>query len=250
MLHHAYLRLHAGQLQKRRPQARMRHGSGDDYPGAWDQLQHNRSLYAKHSMDLCACLFCVCNLTITTLRAQSNNASITGEITDPRGAVIQGAQVTLTSKDTKQTSNYVSDGNGYYSFRNVLPGTYQLTITATGFGQYTQEGILVRVGYPIRQDVQLKLQATAQSVDVAADVSALNYENAELRGSIDPQVIQDVPLLVGGSMRSAANFASILPGWSGAAGTSPGRTSMAVSRRRASPCSMASLCSTLLERRV
>jgi hypothetical protein len=159
-----------------------------------------------------ACLFFLCSLTITTLRAQSNNASITGEITDPNGAMIQGAQITLTSKDTKQTSNYVSDANGFYSFRNVLPGTYQLTITAQGFGRYTQEGILVRVGYPIRQDVQLKLESTSQTVDVAADASALNYENAELRGSIDPQVIQDVPLLVAGSMRSAANFASILPG--------------------------------------
>jgi len=159
-----------------------------------------------------ACLFCVCCLTITTLRAQSNNASITGEITDPNGAVIQGAQVTLTSKDTKETSNYVSDGNGYYSFRNVLPGMYELTISASGFAKYTQEGILVRVGYPIRQDVKLKLESTSQTVDVAADASALNYENAELRGSIDPQVIQDVPLLVSGSMRSAANFASILPG--------------------------------------
>ena len=159
-----------------------------------------------------ACLFFVCGLTSTTLLAQSNNASITGEITDPNGAVIQGAQIALTSKDTKQTSSYVSDVNGYYSFRNVLPGTYQLTITAQGFGKYTQEGILVRVGYPIRQDVQLKLESTTQSVDVAADASALNYENAELRGSIDPQVIQDVPLLVAGSMRSAANFASILPG--------------------------------------
>ena len=159
-----------------------------------------------------AWLFFISSLTITALLAQSNNASIAGEITDPNGAVIQGAQVTLTSKDTKQTSSYVSDASGYYSFRNVLPGTYQLTITAQGFGKYSQEGILVRVGYPIRQDVQLKLESTSQSVDVAADASALNYENAELRGSIDPQVIQDVPLLVAGSMRSAANFASILPG--------------------------------------
>src|SRR5215471_4472613 len=159
-----------------------------------------------------AWLFFICSLTITALLGQSNNASITGAITDPKGAVIQGAQVTLTSKDTKQASNYVSDANGYYSFRNVLPGTYQLAVSAEGFGKYTQDGILVRVGYPIRQDIQLKLQSTSQSVDVAADASALNYENAELRGSIDPQVIQDVPLLVAGSMRSAANFASILPG--------------------------------------
>ena len=107
-----------------------------------------------------ACLFCVCSLTTITLRAQSNNASITGEITDPNGAVIQGAQVALTSKDTKQMSSYVSDGNGYYSFRNVLPGTYELTISSSGFAKYTQEGILVRVGYPIRQDVKLKLEST------------------------------------------------------------------------------------------
>ncbi len=158
------------------------------------------------------CLFVSTLGTPATLLAQSNNASIAGEITDPKGAVIQGAEVRLTSKDTGQTSSYVSDANGYYSFRNVLPGTYELTITASGFGAYTQDGILVRVGYPIRQDVQLKLESTTQTVDVSVDASPLNFENAELRGSIDPQVIQDVPLLVSGSMRSAANFASILPG--------------------------------------
>ncbi len=144
--------------------------------------------------------------------SQSNNASIDGEITDPNGAVVQGAQVVLESKDTKQTSTFVSDPNGLYSFQNVLPGTYQLTVKAQGFGDYVQDGILVRVGYPIRQNIQLKLQSTTQKVEVSADASALNFENAELRGSIDPQVILDVPLLVSGSMRSAANFASLLPG--------------------------------------
>lgn len=144
--------------------------------------------------------------------SQSNNASIDGAITDPGGAVVQGAQVVLTSKDTNQTSTFVSDANGYYSFRNVLPGNYQITITASGFGQYVQDGILVRVGYPIRQNVQLKLESSSQRVEVSADASAINFENAELRGSIDPQIIEQVPLLVAGSMRSAANFASILPG--------------------------------------
>src|ERR1700690_372717 len=98
--------------------------------------------------------------------AQSNNASIDGEITDPGGAVVQGAQVVLTSTDRKQSSTFVSDANGLYSFRNVFPGPYQLTITAQGFGQYVQDGILVRVGYPIRQNVQLKLEASTQRVEV------------------------------------------------------------------------------------
>src|SRR5207237_4307147 len=58
----------------------------------------------------------------------------------------------------------------------------------------------------------LKLETTTQHVEVTADASPLNYESAELRDSIDPQVILDVPLLVSGSIRSAANFASLLPG--------------------------------------
>jgi Carboxypeptidase regulatory-like domain len=158
------------------------------------------------------CLLAVSILATTYAFSQSNNASIDGVITDPNGAIVQGAKVVLTSTDTKQSSSFVSDADGLYSFRNVVPGTYQLSVTAQGFGEYVQDGILVRVGYPIRQNIQLKLQANVQRVEVSADASALNYENAELRGSIDPQVIQEVPLLVAGSMRSAASFASLLPG--------------------------------------
>jgi hypothetical protein len=144
--------------------------------------------------------------------SQSNNASIDGTITDPNGAVVTGAAVNLTSTDTNEPSHFVSDANGLYSFRNVVPGTYRLKVTAQGFGEYLQDGIIVRVGYPIRQNIALKLLTTTQHVDVTADASALNFENAELRNSIDPQVIQDIPLLVSGSIRSAANFASLLPG--------------------------------------
>jgi hypothetical protein len=144
--------------------------------------------------------------------SQSNNASIDGEITDPNGAVVAGATVDLKSKDTNVSSHFVSDANGLYSFRNVVPGTYQFKVKAQGFGEYVQDGIIVRVGYPIRQNVALKLESTTQRVEVSADASPLNFENAELRGSIDPQVIEQVPLLVSGSIRSAANFASLLPG--------------------------------------
>src|SRR5712691_5785208 len=179
-----------------------------------DKIQSDRE---AHMLNL-ARRVAVCILAVLMLGpasfvlSQSNNASIDGEITDPNGAVVQGAKMVLESKDTKASSTFVSDPNGLYSFRNVLPGTYQLTVTAQGFADYVQNGILVRVGYPIRQNVQLKLQSTTQRVEVSADASALNFENAELRGSIDPQVIQEVPLLVSGSIRSAANFASILPG--------------------------------------
>src|SRR5207237_6951418 len=133
--------------------------------------------------------------TAPCIMAQSNNASVDGEVHDPKGAQVAGAKVVLTSQDTKQSTTFISDSNGLYSFRSVVPGTYQLRVSAPGFGEYVQDGILVRVGYPIRQNVELKLETTTQHVEVTADASPLNFESAELRDSIDPQVILDVPLL-------------------------------------------------------
>jgi protocatechuate 3,4-dioxygenase beta subunit len=74
--------------------------------------------------------------------SQSNNASIDGTITDPNGAVVAGASVDLTSKDTNITSHFVSDASGLYSFRNVVPGTYRLRVKTQGFGEYCRTALL------------------------------------------------------------------------------------------------------------
>ena len=151
-------------------------------------------------------------LSVSFTAAQTSNASIDGAVNDANGAAIQGAAVKLTNKGTGAIANFITGSDGLFSFPNVIPGTYQLSVSAKGFQSYLQEGILVRLGYPIRQDVILKVGAVNEEVRVTADASPLNYDNAEVRGSIDPQVIQDVPLLVAGSIRSAGNFASLLPG--------------------------------------
>lgn len=143
---------------------------------------------------------------------QSSNASIAGRVSDSSGAAVAQAEVLLISKDTGMIKNFKTGEDGLYYFRDVLPGNYQLKVSATNFSEYLQEGLLVRVGYPIRQDIVLQVGQTKTAVNVTADASALNFDNAEIRGSIDPEVIKKVPLLVSGSIRSAANFASLLPG--------------------------------------
>jgi hypothetical protein len=144
--------------------------------------------------------------------AQSSNASIDGQISDPSGAAVAQAQISLISKDTGVVRSFKTAEDGLYSFRDVVPGNYELRVSTSGFGDYVQQGLLVRVGYPIRQDIVLQLGQTKTAVNVTADASPLNFDTAEIRGSIDPQVIQQIPLLVSGSIRSAANFASLLPG--------------------------------------
>lgn len=151
-------------------------------------------------------------------RAQSSNASVEGEITDPNNAAVGGAKVNLINKGTGATAAFTADAEGHYSFRNVVPGIYQLSVAADGFKEYVQDGIEVRLGFPIRQNVQLSVGTNVTKVNVNADASALNYENAEIRGSIDPKIIDQVPLLVAGSIRSAGNFASLMPGVTRGAG--------------------------------
>lgn len=144
--------------------------------------------------------------------SQSNNALIDGHVTDSQGAVMSGAKVVLVSKDTAASMTFTTDPTGYFTFPNVLPGTYQLRVTATGFTDFGQDNILVRVGYPVRVNVQMPVAATNEKIEVKENASALNYENAEVRQGIDPQVIEEVPLLVSSGIRSAADFTLILPG--------------------------------------
>ncbi len=167
---------------------------------------------SKNKWLLTIVMFFITALFIRMAGAQGTNAAIDGQVADPNGAVIPGAQLELISNDRATSLKSVSDESGRYSFRNVPPGSYQLKVTASGFGDYLQDGIVVRVGYPVRINATLVVGATTQQVEVRADASALNFENAELRNSIDPAVITQVPLLVSGSIRSAANFASIMPG--------------------------------------
>jgi hypothetical protein len=173
------------------------------------------------SRNCCLIIFCavlMLALSIPFAAAQTSNASIDGEVRDQNGAAVQNATVKLVNKGTGALATFVTGPDGLYSFPNVVPENYKLTVSAPGFKEYVQDGILVRLGYPIRQNVALSIGAVTEEVVVKADASALNLENAEVRTSIDPEVIKDVPLLVAGSIRSVGNFASILPGVTRGAG--------------------------------
>ena len=84
----------------------------------------------------------VLSLTLTVLAfavsasAQIGNAALNGTVTDPSGASIVGADLTLTNKATGTEAKFTSDERGEYSFRNLTPGTYDLKAAKTGFQGY------------------------------------------------------------------------------------------------------------------
>jgi len=153
--------------------------------------------------------------------AQSFNASISGQVTDPSGAVVPGAELTLTAVATRAVTNFTSGPDGLYAFPNLQRGAYELKVTAKGFRDFVQRGISVSINESVRVDVKLELGAAIQTVEVMANASPLNYENAEIKQAITPAQITTLPLLAAGSKRSALSFIVLMPGVNTAGGNTP-----------------------------
>lgn len=80
------------------------------------------------------------------LFAQVTGATLAGTVTDSSGAILAGAQVEIENLNTAVTRNTVSDKDGLYSAPNLLPGSYQLTISAPGFKTEVRRGLTLNVG--------------------------------------------------------------------------------------------------------
>jgi len=143
---------------------------------------------------------------------QDTNASLTGTVTDPSGAAIPNAKLTITNEATAFQSAAVSDSAGEYSFHNLTPGKYDLTVSASGFKSTNEKGLEFAVNQAARQDVHLPIGQAGDTIIVTADTSQINYDNQTLEGGISPEVLQDLPLVVSGAPRSSATVAIFLPG--------------------------------------
>src|SRR5512146_2996908 len=93
-------------------------------------------------------LFVVAALLSSYLCAQTGTSSLRGTLTDPKGAVISGATVTITNPQTGYTRTVKSNPQGVYQFLEVPPATYNLTAEATGFAKIAQPNVVLMVNTP------------------------------------------------------------------------------------------------------
>ncbi|HEY3838212.1 MAG TPA: TonB-dependent receptor [Bryobacteraceae bacterium] len=154
-------------------------------------------------------------LSASSLLAQSNRGSITGEITDSTGALVPGAQIVLTNSETGVRSDTVATGTGNYTLLELPVGTYTLNVDKTGFTQYKQTNIKVQVAVTTRVDVVLTLGSTNESVTVTSESSQLKTENAEQSMTVDGKAIGELPINFGigaGAIRNPLSFIQMTPG--------------------------------------
>jgi hypothetical protein len=105
------------------------------------------------------------------------NSEVTGIVTDQTGAVVAGANLTLTDPDTGFTRTSVSGPTGLFDFNGLNPSNYNLKATAKGFQAYVQTGITVNVSGIFRVDVKLTLGAETQTISVVADALAVQTDS-------------------------------------------------------------------------
>lgn len=112
------------------------------------------------------------------LQAQITAGSINGVVHDPSQSAVQGATVTVTNTATSATRSAVTTQDGRYSFSQLMPGDYYITVTGAGFATYKHSNISLQASQALELNVQLKVGSVSEQVVVTAAPSLLNTEDA------------------------------------------------------------------------
>jgi hypothetical protein len=126
--------------------------------------------------------------------AQYTTATLNGTVRDSSGAVVGDAEANVENTDTGRRRSTVSNQSGVFSFTDIPPGVYSLTITKTGFETARSEGITLAVNQTAVYDFKLQVGATQQTVLVEAASESIEPSSVSLGTAIGTQSVDDLPL--------------------------------------------------------
>lgn len=136
-----------------------------------------------------------------------NGGAIQGSITDPSGAVVPNATVTILSPDTGSSKTVTTDKGGFYSVGPLNPGTYTVTVVASGF-EHLSVTTVVRTGTVTPGTFKLTLGSSAETVEVNAGALQINTEQIGVSGVITREQIDSLPV----NGRNILDYAQLQPG--------------------------------------
>jgi hypothetical protein len=148
-------------------------------------------------------------LLLPTMLAQTtiSTGSIVGTVTDPQGAVVPGAKVTITDKTTGQVIATATTSAGAYASGSLIPSRYLVRVEAQGF-KTTEETIAVEVAVTATGNFKLQLGQAGQVVEVQATELQVNTEQATVQGIINTEQIENLPV----NGRNFLDLAQLEPG--------------------------------------
>ena len=139
-------------------------------------------------------------------------------VLDPQGRVVPGAQLELRDLATNDARTATTPDAGTYSFVNLYIGNYRLAITKSGFQTEIVSPIVVEATKSTDVDARLRIGATAETVEVQGQSTAIETTSNAITTTITPGQIENLPL----NGRTVTQFASLTPGYTGIPGISGG----------------------------
>jgi hypothetical protein len=147
-------------------------------------------------------------LASSTYAQNTNIGAISGVVTDPTGAVVPDAAVTVTNQSTNVSNTVTTGSEGFYSLESLTAGQYTVTVLKAGFEQSITKDMQIDPGMRRANNVTLKVGSTSTGITVTADAVQVNTETSESSGTITAEQIDDI-LLNG---RNFLSLASLIPG--------------------------------------
>jgi carboxypeptidase family protein len=133
-------------------------------------------------------------LTVSTAFAQQGRGTILGAVTDPSGAAIAGAQVTVTSAATNLTSNAITNDDGFFTIPNLIVGGYSVTVSKEGFKKSVRGGITLEVDQKAEINTQLEAGAVNETVEVTSQAPLVDTASATVGKVIENRRVQELPV--------------------------------------------------------
>ncbi len=159
-----------------------------------------------------AAVFCCLVVLLATSYARAEAAGgLSGTVTDPSGAVIPGATVTVQDIASGQLEKSTTSSDGSYAFPHLVPGNYQLRVEAAGFAVYSQAHLVVAAAGTLTVDVQLKLDSNNTTVEVTDNSLQVDTSSTQLGETISDKKMTAVPLNGRGFTDLLALQAGVVP---------------------------------------
>jgi Carboxypeptidase regulatory-like domain/TonB dependent receptor len=133
-------------------------------------------------------------LLFSSAIAQVQNGQFAGVVTDPSGAAIGNARVTVTNPSTNFTDTTTTNPNGSYNLKELPLGTYKITVEAAGFKTLANAGVTVNAGTIAHVDFKLQIGNASEVVEVTGDAAAVNTEDSKLATTVSSTQINNLPL--------------------------------------------------------
>lgn len=141
-------------------------------------------------------------------QAQTVGATLSGQITDSSGSVIVGAIVAIKNLGTQETRQAITNSDGLYSAPNLLPGSYEVNVTAPGFSKMVQTGVTLTVGAQQSLNLTLKPGQATQVIEVTDTPAEVHTTTTAITSTVDSRTVRELPL----NGRDWTSLATLQPG--------------------------------------